>query len=57
MLLDESGVAAFRQAIFETVNEGDIVIDLGSGPGVLALKLWVKPFYVRNLYQSFFSSR
>jgi len=37
MLVDESRTAAFRNAILATVTPGDVVVDVGSGTGVLAL--------------------
>lgn len=37
MLLDETRMDAFRRAIRETVRPGDVVVDLGTGTGVLAL--------------------
>lgn len=36
MLGDELRVAAFAKAISETVKEGDVVVDLGTGTGMLA---------------------
>jgi len=35
MLQDEVRVSAWRQAILETVRPGDVVVDLGSGSGLL----------------------
>ena len=37
MLLDENRVSLYRQAIYETVKSGDVVIDVGSGSGILAV--------------------
>ena len=37
MLLDENRVKLFRKAIMETVNAGDVVVDIGSGSGILAM--------------------
>ena len=36
MLADKKRVDTFRKAIFETVAEGDIVVDIGTGTGILA---------------------
>ena len=36
MLADKKRVKAFQRAIFETVKKGDIVVDLGTGIGILA---------------------
>ncbi len=36
MLADSARVDAFRRAIFETVKPGDVVLDLGTGTGLLA---------------------
>ena len=36
MLADELRVARFARAILETVKEGDVVVDLGTGTGILA---------------------
>ena len=36
MLADEVRVSRFAQAISETVKEGDVVVDLGTGTGILA---------------------
>ena len=37
MLEDPVRMTAFRNAIFSVVKKGDIVIDLGSGSGILAI--------------------
>lgn len=37
MLADEPRTAAFLRAILATVNAGDVVVDIGSGTGVLSL--------------------
>jgi protein arginine N-methyltransferase 1 len=36
MLADKKRVEVFRRAIFETVKEGDVVADIGTGTGILA---------------------
>ena len=37
MLADEVRTSSFMQAILATVNAGDVVVDIGSGTGVLSL--------------------
>ena len=37
MLVDEERCRSFMRAIFKTVRPGDIVLDIGSGTGILAL--------------------
>ncbi|MDK2790484.1 MAG: hypothetical protein PWP15_991 [Methanothermococcus sp.] len=37
MLLDDDRVAIFKEAIERTVKEGDVVYDLGTGSGILAM--------------------
>jgi protein arginine N-methyltransferase 1 len=37
LLSDRAGQEAFRQAIFDTVKPGDVVLDLGTGTGLHAL--------------------
>jgi protein arginine N-methyltransferase 1 len=37
LLSDHAGQEAFRQAIFDTVKPGDVVLDLGTGTGLHAL--------------------
>ena len=37
MLADEVRTSSFVQAIMETVQPGDVVVDIGSGTGVLSL--------------------
>ncbi len=37
MIMDEGRTESFRKAIFETVRTGDIVVDIGTGTGILAL--------------------
>lgn len=37
MLLDDDRIAIFKEAIERTVKEGDIVYDLGTGSGILAM--------------------
>jgi len=36
-LIDEERTKAFRSAIFNTVKKGDVVVDMGTGSGVLAM--------------------
>ncbi|HEX9543873.1 MAG TPA: 50S ribosomal protein L11 methyltransferase, partial [Pyrinomonadaceae bacterium] len=36
MIYDEHRVGAYRQAIERTVKEGDVVVDVGTGTGILA---------------------
>ncbi len=36
MMSDEVRLNSFRRAIFDTVGEGDVVVDLGAGLGILA---------------------
>jgi len=36
MMSDNIRLDSFRRAIFDTVAEGDVVVDLGSGVGILA---------------------
>ena len=36
-LSDEARISAFRRAIEEIVNPGEVVLDLGSGTGILGL--------------------
>lgn len=37
LLCDESRLSGFRNAILNTIEKNDIVVDLGSGPGILSL--------------------
>ena len=36
-LIDEERTKAFEKAILNTVKKGDIVVDMGTGSGVLAM--------------------
>ena len=40
MLVDEECCRSYLRAIFKTVRPGDIVLDIGSGTGILALFAW-----------------
>jgi len=48
MLEDPVRMAAFRDAIFSVVKKGDIVIDLGSGSGILAI--WAAQAGAKKVY-------
>ena len=48
MLSDEVRMDAFRKAIFTTVKPGDVVVDLGSGTGVLAF--WALQAGAKKVY-------
>ncbi|MBI3600285.1 MAG: methyltransferase domain-containing protein [Nitrospinae bacterium] len=36
MMSDRVRMESYRKAVFETVKKGDVVLDLGSGPGILS---------------------
>ena len=48
MLLDELRMTAFQAAIREAVRPGDVVVDLGTGTGILAL--WAAQAGARRVY-------
>ena len=37
MLVDKVRTSSFLRAVMETVHPGDVVVDIGSGTGVLSL--------------------
>lgn len=48
MLQDAERVAKFRQAIFANVKKGDVVVDIGSGTGILAI--WAAQAGAKKVY-------